>query len=389
MVLLLLLLLLLPLRTTAIRTTRMSQQPAQPQTAAASAVQAYTLITFDVDGTLVHSTSSRGATGEPSAHSRAFSHAVGTVLGAGGSTPSQQQPIPPVAQLLPREQVSGSTDGLILLRLARASALQVPVEQSLPQLDALMESMYHYMAALPDEQVARGVEPLPGVMETLRHLAALREDPAGNNDDDDGDDDDNTAATTTAGVLCGLVTGNVEGVARRKMRATGILQTGALAPAAPEQQRRVWVGSEDLGFLGGFGSDFCSGAVDDPARNHLDRAEQIGIAVRRCRALLQVAPSSSGNPKKTKNRVLTRVVHVGGAPSNVLAAKAYAEQQHAEKSGVVVGMVATATGRYTASELREHAGESVPGKWECVVLEDGMADPLAFLEACGVAIRQR
>ena len=344
---------------------------------------------------LVHSTSSQGKAGEPSAHSRAFSHAVGTVLGGGSTSSSsaqqQQQPIaiPPVAQLLPREQVSGSTDGLILLRLARASALQVPPHESLRQLDAMMESMYHYIAALPDEQVARGVEPLPGVLETLRHLAALR-DCAEEEDRgaDAGRDDDPTAATATAtdGVLCGLVTGNVEGVARRKMRATGILQTGALAPAAPEQ--RVWVGSEHLGFLGGFGSDFCSGAVDDPARNHLDRAEQIGIAVRRCRALLQVASSSSGNPKK-KNRVLTRVVHVGDAPSDVLAAKAYAEQQHAANSGVVVGMVATATGRYTASELREHAGESVPGKWECVVLEDGMADPLAFLKACGVAIHQQ
>ena len=81
---------------------------------------------------------------------------------------------------------------------------------------------------------------------------------------------------------CGLVTGNVEGIARKKMRAVGVYATGALtltltltnppalalpypsthpnegalAPAAAEQR---WEGEEDASFLGGFGSDFCSG----------------------------------------------------------------------------------------------------------------------------------
>ena len=52
---------------------------------------------------------------------------------------------------------------------------------------------------------------------------------------------------------------------------------GALAPAAAEQR---WEGEEDAAFLGGFGSDFCSGDIDDASRNYLDRAEQIVIAAR-------------------------------------------------------------------------------------------------------------
>jgi hypothetical protein len=78
-------------------------------------------------------------------------------------------------------------------------------------------------------------------------------------------------------------------------------------------------------------------------------------------------------------RVLKRVVHVGDAPADVLAAKAYAERD----DSLCVGMVATATGSFLAQELRELAGTSVPGRWDCVVLEDGIADP-GFVAACGL-----
>ena len=50
---------------------------------------------------------------------------------------------------------------------------------------------------------------------------------------------------------------------------------------------------------------------------------------------------------------------------------------------VVVGCVGVATGSYSAAELRELAGAPRPGRWEPVILEDGMADP-EFLAACGV-----
>ena len=65
-----------------------------------------------------------------------------------------------------------------------------------------------------------------------------------------------------------------------------------------------------------------------------------------------------------------------------MAAKAFAISQ----SNVTVCMVATATGSYPADQLRELAGDPLPGVWEpVVVLEHGLADPDAFLAACGLA----
>ena len=359
-----------------------------------SSTAAYTLITFDVDGTLLysphkqHSSSTSTASGgavdvdqqRPTAHSRAFSHAVGHVLGDNNNKNDDMDgtkpcSIAPVHTLLPREHVAGSTDGLILLRLARAALHMEPLVV-LPQLDALMHSMDTYMATLGDAEIACDIQPLPGVLDTLQLLASncLRED---NNH------------PHSSKVLCGIVTGNVEGVARRKMRATGITATGALAPAAADQLERLWSldknnndNDTDHGtaFLGGFGSDFCSGDIDNMERNHLDRAEQISICVNRCRTLQQFAPNSS-----------LRVVHVGDAPADVWAAKAYARQQQAVSNDpdhvvVNIGMVAVATGKYSVQELQEAAGDNVAGQWECVVLEKGMSDPHAFLRACGVDI---
>jgi hypothetical protein len=172
-------------------------------------------------------------------------------------------------------------------------------------------------------------------------------------------------------VVCGLVTGNVEGIARIKMRAVGILATGALAPPCSTQSSEKWPGSEHIGFLGGFGSDFCSGNIDDLARNYLDRSRQIEIAAQRCR-------------NSIRDRLI-RIVHVGDAPADVLAAKDFAQRCHHENNDTVcVGMVATATGSYPAELLQELAGTPIPGSWEPVVLSDGMADPANFLAACGV-----
>ena len=78
-----------------------------------------------------------------------------------------------------------------------------------------------------------------------------------------------------------------------------------------------------------------------------------------------------------------RVVHVGDAPADVLAARACAERGLLG-AGVCVGMVGCATGSYTAAQLRQLAGSAVPGSWEPVVLEKGMGDP-GFLAACGIA----
>ena len=84
--------------------------------------------------------------------------------------------------------------------------------------------MYEYCAALPDAEMCRGIEPLPGALGALGALAGMRDR-----------------------VACGLVTGNVEGIARKKMRAVGVVRTGALAPAAAEQR---WEGEGDAAFLG-------------------------------------------------------------------------------------------------------------------------------------------
>jgi len=296
---------------------------------------AFTLLTFDVDGTLVSSSG-----WADSAHGRAYPYAVSKILG-------QNKSVKPVPDVLKRDDFHGSTDGLILLRLARA-ALDVPPKEAAASLDELMSCMYRYISELSDEEVGHGLTVLPGVLSTFESLANMKDE-----------------------VMCGLVTGNVEGIARRKMRSVGIYQTGALSPTSNSQaRRRVWPGTEHIGFIGGFGSDYCSGDIDDATRNYLDRGEQISIATDRCREVLN---DSEGDV------ALKRVVHIGDAPADVLAAKAFCEMQ----DELCVGMVAVATGSYGADELQDLVGEYVPGVWEPVVLEKGLADP-NFLRACGL-----
>lgn len=305
------------------------------------------LLTFDVDGTLVHGT---GQAAAASVHARAFGHALATLFNNGKA-------VTPVAEALPRRLYQGSTDGLILLRYAKATLRLAPAVVY-KQLPALMECMYEYVSQHSDEDITEHMKVLPGVLDHLQTLASL-------------------SSTATNNVHCGLVTGNVEGIARRKMHATGIWQTGALSAACVTQ--KTWPGTEQIQFLGGFGSDYCSGNIDDLERNHLDRASQIEICAQRCQNLLQ-------RNTKAQKALLTRVVHVGDAPADVLAAKAYRNQQVSKDDNMCVGMVAVATGSYPANELRKLAGEAIPGYWEPVILENGMADP-KFLEACGIHVK--
>lgn len=301
-------------------------------------IHAFTLITFDVDGTLLKGS---GEAMEASAHSKAYSHAVSTILNNGN-------PIIPVSEALPIELYHGSTDGLILLRLAKAT-LNMDAKD---HLDELFSCMYSFISTMEDDEVVKHISPLPGVFEQLEKLSKMKDR-----------------------VMCGLVTGNVEGIARRKMKAIGILQIGALA--APASSQKSWKGTEDIGFLGGFGSDYCSGDITDMKRNYMDRGEQIAIAAQRCQEILY---------EQNEKKKLRRVVHVGDAPADVLAAKWFSEEQIKQgKDPLCVGMVAVATGSYSAQELRELAGETIPGVWEPVVLEKGMGDP-NFLEACGVGM---
>lgn len=299
-------------------------------------IDGYTLITFDVDGTLVKGS---GKAADASAHSRAYGVACGRLFGTDG------RPTRPVAEVLPRRDYHGSTDGLILLRLARAD-LGIEPAKSAARLDELMDIMYEYISGLEDGEIATGIFTLPGVIDQLETLAKMKDR-----------------------VACGLVTGNVEGIARRKMKAVGVWQTGALAAPAKDQINQRWFGTDDFGFLGGFGSDYCSGNIDDAERNYLDRSEQIAIATRRCEESLL-----------SSEKRLERVVHVGDAPADVLAAKIFSQR---DDLNLCVGCVAVATGSYGADELKKLAGEPIPGRWEPVTLEEGMADQ-NFLEACGV-----
>lgn len=157
-----------------------------------------TLITFDVDGTLI--SSSPGW--EQGAHGRSFIHAVDTIVleplslnRIGGKT---------IPDLLEGPEFHGSTDGLILLRLVRkAVGPSFDAENAASSVGAMMDEMYRFVSRCSDDEVATGIAPLPGVMKTLGTLATEYVD---------------------KGVLaCGLVTGNVEGIARRKMNALGIM----------------------------------------------------------------------------------------------------------------------------------------------------------------------
>jgi phosphoglycolate phosphatase-like HAD superfamily hydrolase len=324
------------------------------------------LITLDVDGTLVKGS---GTAAKHGAHSQAFTYAIQTALREEG------QPSPVVANVadtLPQQLYHGSTDGLILLRYAQA-ALKVPPSQAGRQLDTMMQLMYDYIMTLDDDQVSNFLTPLPGVMETMERLAALQQQ-------QQQQQQEQPSPSPQSHVVCGLVTGNVEGIARRKMKAVGILQTGALHPPCETQPQ--WSGTQDIGFLGGFGSDYCSKDIDNLDRNFLDRGEQIKIAARRCETILQKKNQADNDPTSTTcgTRYLKRVVHVGDAPADVLAAKSLAES----RPEYCVGMVAVATGSYKAEELKELCGTPIPGQWEPVVLEEGMKDPTAFLKACGI-----
>lgn len=298
-----------------------------------------TLVTFDVDGTLVKGTSPGM---DATIHSKAFIHAVGKAFTSDSSF-SDKYSTP--LQLIPEHKYHGCTDGLISLYTAKY-AFDMPAEESSPRLPDIFKYMYEYFAEFSDEDILRSIKPLPGVLDTLSKLAAPQ---------------------YSHNVLCGLVTGNVEGIARKKMRACGIVQTGVLSRKAPEQD---WAGENEHSFLGGFGSDYCSCDIDDDSRPTKDRAEQIAIAYRRACTLL------------SEDQDLVRVVHVGDAPADILAAK-YCAEQDKFGPGVTVSCVGVATGSYGAALLTDLAGETLRGKWEPVVLPLGLADP-KFIDSCGI-----
>ena len=138
--------------------------------------------------------------------------------------------------------------------------------------DALMECMYQYVMGHDDDAITEHIQPRPGVLDHLRMLSNMQK--------------------SSEDVFCGLVTGNVEGIARRKMQAVGVLDPEALSPPCPASQLQKWPETADLAFLGGFGSDCCGKDLNNLDRNYLDRAEQIAICARRCRNVMKSSQSS-------------------------------------------------------------------------------------------------
>lgn len=239
---------------------------------------------------------------------------------------------------------------MIALNLAKYS-LQISPAIAYLKLPHIFQEMYNFVRTIDDNKFIDGIEPLPGVIETLKELKVRKD------------------AVYKDSLVCGLVTGNVENIARKKMRATGILKTGILSACTPDQYCQM-SGEEDSAFLGGFGSDHCSGSIDDLESMWKDRGQQISIATRRAKSLL------------TSNQKLVRVVHIGDAPNDILAAK-WCVDQNLLGSDIVVGCIGVATGKFSREVLLSHAGEIKIGIWEPVVLENGLNDP-SFIDSCQI-----
>ena len=296
-----------------------------------------TLITFDVDGTLIHGSSARA---EHSKHANAFTYAVGKYIGG------EQQlhlRIPTPLNVIPSERYHGATDGLIALNLINSLYKRKDVKPD--ELQQIFRLMYEFYASHSDEDAIEGTDVLPGVLDKLKILANER--------------------TNGKPIMIGLVTGNVEGIARKKMRATRIYDTGVFTRKAADQ---LFDGENHHTFLGGFGSDYCSFNIDDTSRLYKDRAEHIHIAYQRSLSLLSV------------NQEIGRIIHVGDAPNDVLAIKHLYDEKRLP-SGVCVSCIAVATGKYTSDELNALIGEPVKDKWDPYVLETGLADD-RFIDIC-------
>lgn len=306
-----------------------------------------TLITFDVDGTLVQGSSHAP---DVTSHAKAFLHGAGKVM-IGDDSFELKHSTP--LDFIPGANYHGCTDGLISLHLIKR-AFDIPAEQAMARLPEVFEAMHAFITRAGDADISSNTIPIAGVLDCLSALKAHPE--------------------LSPHILCGLVTGNVEGIARQKMRATGIFQTGLLArPAADQLQPDQWPGTDDCAFLGGFGSDYCSGDIEDISRQYKDRGEQIVLAYQRACSLLE------------DNQRIVRVVHVGDAPADVLAAK-YCAMESRFGPGVVTGCLAVATGSFSAEELQEVCGVSVEESWEPTVLANGVGD-VAFTSSLKIRVK--
>ncbi|PRW57041.1 haloacid dehalogenase [Chlorella sorokiniana] len=183
-----------------------------------------TLVTFDVDGTLIHSVGPKSNY----LHKAAFTAAFKEVFGLDTHIDVVKH--------------HGSTDALILLKVLVHHG--VPLEQAAARLPEMQAAMVAHFEA--NKQLAgEGLELLPGVLPLLEALA--------------GRDD----------VAVGLVTGNLEPIGWAKMDALGIRHLFSQIGQPPAN-------------FGGFSTDYCNPAnVEESWR---DRAEFVRIAAQKLEA---------------------------------------------------------------------------------------------------------
>ena len=243
-----------------------------------------TLLTFDVDGTLIRAV---GADANKF-HKDAFAHGM-----------REHHGIDTHIDVIKHH---GSTDQLVVADVLRFHGLEEDAIWS--KMPAVCASMVEFAAA-NEADAAQGLEILPGV-ETLLQTLAARDD-----------------------CVVALVTGNLEPIAWTKMRRLGIRHLFT-APG-----------------LGGFGSD------------HVDRAELVAIAERRCAEAIGAPPGTFANR-----------VHFGDTPNDVKAA---------QKAGAFA--LGLTTGVFSRDELEACVADA-PGRG---VVMDGLEDTKAVLEACGLA----
>jgi phosphoglycolate phosphatase len=266
--------------------------PPLPSQAAGAAALTH-LVLFDIDGTLLGGDPAQPR-GLANRHQHeAFRVALRECWGVAGGLEDVEH--------------AGKTDQWILRDLHAHTRCALPVEAAIAAAAARMEA--HCAAAgSPGE----GLAVLPGVPALLAALAQR-----------------------SATVACGLVTGNLQSIALRKLRALGL-------DAAP-----------GAFVCGGFGSDA------------EDRAELVRVAVARARAAL---PGLRGD---------LRVFHVGDTPRDLDAA----HRAGVEGLGV-------ATGKFSVAELTAASaacagsGGAAPGGRQ-VVLES-LADLQAVLQVLGL-----
>jgi phosphoglycolate phosphatase len=324
--------------------------PPRPPPATTPTTRPLTLVTWDIDGTLLRATGDRANALHRSAFEAAWQAVYGTRIDL-ASLPHQ-----------------GSTDPLILIKGAVTAGLAAgagevmgsdgdntsttgsssvplpPTAVAGSPLAAMVRAMLAHFSENA-HTVADGLELLPGVEALLAALSA-RED-----------------------VLVGLVTGNLRPIADAKVSALGVRHhfhssedgcgmgcggggdggdgsgsdPSSTAPPAP---------------LGGFGSDHCSGGFEAPAA---DRAELIRVAARRAAAVAGLP--EDGYPSSSLS---LRVAHLGDTPFDVRAALA--------AGATPVGV---ATGVHSREELEAAGG---PG----VVVLDDLTDTAAALAALGL-----